>query len=145
MTAVPGSTTIFSGSYRSGSATSLATLDNVSYQVNAAYGQTAWYGRIYNVPNALRSLSVTYNGSNSLACSQTVAIWNWTYGYWVALDSRTVGAATTVSASVGGTLADYVSYSYGNGDVAVQVRCLGGDYYSPFYASGDLLRISYGT
>jgi hypothetical protein len=70
-------------------------------------------------------------------------LWNWTGGYWVVLDSRAVGTtAATITASPGGTLADYVGNSSGNGDVAVQIRCSRYDYVG-FFASGDLLRIAY--
>jgi hypothetical protein len=113
--------------------------------VSAVSGLTSWYGRIYNVPNGLKSLSVTYNGSNSGTCAQSVMLWNWTYGYWSVLDSRYVGPTTaTITATAGGTFADYVSNSTGNGDVAVQIRCSRGDY-AGFLASGDLLRIAYGV
>jgi len=99
---------------------------------------------ISSVPNSLTSLSVTYNGSNSLPCSQVVAIWNWTSGAWLALDSRSVGTtAATITAPVGGTLANYVSNSAGNGSVAVLVQCTRSDV-TPFFASGDLLKIVYG-
>jgi uncharacterized protein YkwD len=143
-TAVPGSTTIFTGLYRAGGAASLAALDGAAYQVSSQSGRTSWYGMISSVPNSLTSLSATYNGSNSLSCSQLVAIWNWTAGAWRVLDSRSVGsAAATITAPVSGTLADYVSNSTGNGNVAVLVQCTRPDV-TPFFASGDLLKIVYG-
>jgi hypothetical protein len=148
VTAFPGSTTIFAGTYRSGSAASLSALDNVAYQLNSAfapYSETSWYGRISNVPNSLTSLTVTYGGSNSLPCSQTVAVWNWTSGYWQVLDSRSVGStAVTITAPLSGTLANDVSNTTGNGDVAVRVQCTRMDW-AQFFSSGDLLKIVYGS
>jgi hypothetical protein len=144
-TAYPGSVTIFTGSVRAGGASQLAAADGSALQINSASGRTSWYGRINNVPNSLKSLSVTYKGWNSLTCSQTLSLWNWTYGSWFQLDSRSVGStSTTITASASGTLANYVSGSTGNGDVAVRVNCTRSDYLS-FYASGDLMKIVFGN
>jgi hypothetical protein len=44
--------------------------------------------------------------------------------------------------TVAGTLADYVTGTSGDGDVAVRVRCTRGDSTS-FYTSGDLMKIVY--
>ncbi len=41
-----------------------------------------------------------------------------------------------------GTLADYVSGTSGDGDVAVRIRCARSDATS-FYASGDLMKVVY--
>ena len=146
MTAFPSSTTIVAGSYRAGSASSLRAADGATYQVNAASGRSDWYGRITGVPNSLRSLAFTYTGSSSAACTQRVMLYNWTYGSWAVLTSRTAGTtAATVTAAAGGTLSNYVSGSTGNGDVAVRVQCTSPSYYTAFFTSGDLLKITYGT
>jgi hypothetical protein len=136
--------TLLSGTYRSGSASSLGAQDSASYQVDASFGRTSWYGRIYNVPNEIRSLTVTYRGSNTAACTQTVALWNWTTGVWSTWDSRTVSTATTVTLPIGGTLANFVSGTSGPGDVAVRISCARTDS-SAFTNSGDLMTIAYGT
>ena len=144
MTAFPGATTISTGFLRAGDYTRLAAADGNAYQVSASYGAVSWYGRMYGVSNALTSLSVTYNGSASLTCSQTVALWNWVRGYWVTLDTRSVGtAAVQVTATAMGTLGEYVSGLTGDGDVAVRVRCTRTDTYTAFYSSGDLMKIVY--
>jgi hypothetical protein len=136
--------TLYTGAVRAGDYTRLRAADGSAFQVNSSSGTTSWYGRIYSVPNALRNLKVTYTGWNSTTCSQTVSIWNWSTGLWVGLDSRSVGTtAITITAAPGGTLADYVSNSTGNGDVAVRIRC--SQSYASFYASGDLLKIVYDT
>lgn len=142
--AFPASATIQTGYHRAGGTSSLAVDDGSSFQVTAASGTTAWYGRIYSVPNTLKSLRVVYRGWNSASCSQTVSLYDWTWGTWRTLDSRSVGTTELeVAASASGTLADYVSGATGNGDVAVRVRC--SLYGGSFYAAGDLLKIEYGT
>jgi hypothetical protein len=135
--------TVYSGTIRSGSYASLAAQDNVSFQLNSASGATAWYGRIYSVPNTVSKLSVTYAGSESATCSQTVSIWNWTSGYWLRLDARSVGTtAATITVTPAGTLASYVSGTTGSGDVAVLVQCARTDA-TPFVTSADLLNVVY--
>jgi uncharacterized protein YkwD len=143
-TAFPGSTTIFTGTLRAGDATRLRADDNAYYQVSSSGGTVSWYGRVSGVPNTLRSLQVGYRGLNSAACTQTVSIWNWS-GYWVTLDSRSVGTTELeVTALPSGTLASYVSGTTGNGDVAVRVRCTRTDS-TAFYGSGDVMKIVYGV
>ena len=44
--------------------------------------------------------------------------------------------------TLGGTLADYVSGTTGDGDVAVRVRCTRADAYN-FATRGDLLRVTF--
>ncbi len=146
VTGFPSSTVIQSGTLRSGSSASLASDNNVYYEVNATLLSSytaSWYGVISGVPNALTSLLVTYAGKNSGSCTQRIDAWRWTTSQWVQLDSRTVGATEVTIANLtpSGALADYVSGVTGNGDVRIRVRCtrtLGG-----FYSSGDLLRIAY--
>lgn len=133
------------GTYRSGSATNLRAADNSTYQVNSATGRTAWYGRISGVPNSLRSLSVTYTGSNSSSCAQALAVYNASYGTWSSLGTRTVGPTpATIAVTLGGTLANYVSGTTGNGDVLVRVQCMSLSA-AAYYTSGDLLKVTYGS
>jgi hypothetical protein len=92
------------------------------------------------VPNTLKSLGVTYRGSSSAPCTQTLSAWNWTLGIWSSLGTKTLGTTETETvATVGGNLADYVSNTTGTGDVAIRFGCSGGT----FTSSTDLLRISY--
>ncbi|HEV3407934.1 MAG TPA: S8 family serine peptidase, partial [Gaiellaceae bacterium] len=146
VTAYPSSTAIYAGKLRSGDASRLRSDNDSYYQVSSTTSGTRvsdWYGVTTSVSNALTSLKVTYKGKNSASCSQTISVYNWTTGYWVQLDSRTVGTSE-VSATVGpsGTLADYVSGTSGDGDVAVRIRCARSDSTS-FYASGDLMKVVY--
>jgi hypothetical protein len=140
---VPSSTTIYSGTYRSGSAYSLGALDGAAYQVSSTSGKTSWYARISGVPNSLRSLSVTYNGWTSAPCTQVLGIYNTVSGYWISLGSRAAGAtAVTTTTAVSGTLADYVTGTTGTGDVYVLVQCTAS---ATFFTAGDLLRLNYTT
>jgi hypothetical protein len=145
VTAYPYSTVIESGSLRSGSYSRLASDDNAFYEVSSTTSSTrtaSWYGVTRGVSNSLSSLRVVYSGRNSLTCSQTVSVWNWATGAWVQLDARSVGSTEAlVDRTVGGTLADYVSGTSGDGEVRVRVRCTHGS--SSFYARADLLRLTY--
>lgn len=146
VTASPSSTTIQTGTLRSGSAANLAANDNAFFEVNSNTTSTrtiAWYGTVGGVANTLTSLRVSYSGRNSRSCTQTVALWRWTDSTWVQLDSRAVGTTevTITALAATGALADYVSGVTGNGEVRVRIRCrtTGGT----FFASGDLLSITY--
>ena len=144
----PVSTTIITGTLRAGTAANLGADDNVYYQVNSSLNTAkvaGWYRTMTGVPNGVDTLKVSYTGMNSLACTQTVAIRNWTTGAWVVLDSRSVGPTevSIANLSPAGTLADYVSGAAGNGDVRVRIRCKTSA--GTFYSSGDLMRVDYTT
>ncbi|MDP9006569.1 MAG: hypothetical protein M3N15_06635, partial [Actinomycetota bacterium] len=103
---------------------------------------TSWYGTFSGVSNSLGSLKLTYKGRHSRTCSQTVSVWRFTTNSWVQLDSRSVGTSEVqVDRLPGGTLADYVSGTSGDGQVHVRVRCTLGS--ASFTTSADLLRIAY--
>jgi len=143
LTAFPSTLTINTGTPLAGGTASLAADDGMYFKVSSLGGSTLWWGRINGVPKALTSLSVTYRGLTTTLCTQTLSIWNWQLGVWSSLGSRTLGTieAETV-ATVTGTLGNYVSGTFGTGDVAVRVAC-GGSYYSTFTTSSELLKITY--
>ncbi len=145
VTASPASVSLYSGSIRSGGAGRLGADDNAYFEVNSTTSgtrQSDWYGRMTGVTNALQSLKITYRGKASRSCTQQVYVYNWTNGSWVRLDSRSVSTSEIeVNVSPTGTLADYVSGTSGDGEVAVRIRCYRSDY--SFYTSADLLRITY--
>lgn len=147
-TAFPATTTILTGSLRSGSALALNADDGLSYSVNAGVSGlqlvAAWYGTFTGVPNSATSLKVTYKGKNSVTCTQTVSVWNWTTGLWTQLDSRTVGNVDVQVADLAppGPPADFVSGATGSGDLRVRVHCAGG--FFGFYSSGNLMKLTYG-
>lgn len=145
VTAFPQSTVIKKGTLRSGSATSLNADDNSYFELNSTTSgtrTTSWYG-VFSVPNGLSNLKITYTGRNSLSCTQTVSIYRWTTSSWVQLDSRSVDTTEVPIADLvpGGTLADYVSGSSGNGDLRVRFRCTRSS--GSFYSMSDLMKIAY--
>ena len=106
-------------------------------------GVTDWYGRVGGVSNAAKSVRVTYKGSDSRGCSQAISVYNWTTGYWVRYDARSISLSETeVAFALSGTLAEYVSGSTGDGDVAIRVRCTRGDYLTHF-GNADLMKVSF--
>ena len=145
VSAVPGSITRQSGTLVGGGPSQLGADDNAYYAVASTTRSTyttSWYGTFSEVSNSLRSLQVTYKGKSSRTCTQTVSIWRWTTSSWVQIDSRSVGTTEVlVDRLPGGTLADYVSGTSGDGQVYVRVRCTSGS--GTFTASADLLRIAY--
>jgi subtilisin len=145
VTAYPYATVIETGSLRSGSYSRLRSDDNVFYEVSSTTSSTrtaSWYGVTGAIPNDLRGLRISYAGRNSLTCSQTVSVWNWATGAWVQIDARSVGTTEAlVDRTLGGTLADYVSGTSGDGEVRTRVRCTHGS--SSFYSRADVLRVIY--
>jgi hypothetical protein len=140
VTVVPSAATINQGSYLGGGISGLTADDNVNLRIASAGGGVLFWGRMVGVPNTLKSLGVTYRGSSSAPCTQTLSAWNWTLGIWSSLGTKTLGTTETETvATVGGNLADYVSNTTGTGDVAIRFGCSGGT----FTSSTDLLRISY--
>jgi hypothetical protein len=144
VTAYAGSLALYAGSVRSGGVSQLRSDDGSYFSVNSTSSGTRttdWYGRIGSVTNALRSLKVAYRGRSSATCTQTAYVYNWISGVWTTLDTRSVGTSeVAVAPSVTGTLADYVSGTSGDGEVAVRIRCTRS---SGFYSSADLLSITY--
>ena len=143
VTSAPSSATIETGTPRNGSATSLATADNSYYRVNSTTSGTrtaSWYGSFAGVPSTLSNLKVTYQGSNSRTCAQTIAIYNWGTASWTQLDSRNVGTSQVRVAGVAapGSASSYVSPT---GALRVRVRCALGT--QSFYVSANQLQVSY--
>jgi uncharacterized protein YkwD len=127
----------FTGTVVGGSAASLATVDGSTYQVASAGGSAGWYGEVTGVPSTVKSLTISYTGSNTATCTQGVYFYNWTNGSWFQVDVRSVGTtSTTVTGSASGTLSNFVS----SGNVAVAIACWNG---SSFTMRGDALRLTY--
>ena len=96
VTVLPTAVTVETGTLRGGTVASLATDDNVYYEVNSTTvdprAASSWAS--FTAPNAMQALTVTYRGRFSqTTCVQAVDIWRWTDSTWVQLDSRTVGTA----------------------------------------------------
>jgi hypothetical protein len=143
VTTAPVGATVQTGTYRAGSAASLASADSSYYSVSSTGSGTrtsAWYGSFTGVPSTLSNLKVTYQGQNSRSATQTVAIYRFTDNTWVQLDSRSVGAADVRIANLvpGGTLSSYLSAS---GELRIRVRATNGS--RSFTAYGNQLQIVY--
>ena len=131
------------GTMIAGGPTALSADDDVYQQVRSTVSRTtSWDGRFTGVPNTLRRLELTYKGSNSQACTQTVQVWSWRTSAWVRVDRRTVATSEVeiIKPAPGDAPADYVSGTIGAGDLRLRVRCHGR---FPFTANGDLLKIVY--
>jgi hypothetical protein len=146
---LPESVALRTGKRIRGNAGSLAADDDSVLRVDSERTgkharTTSWIGRFNGVPNDLRDLRVNYVGSNSRACSQVVAIRNWTTVKWIRLDSRQVGSTDVAITGLipPGPEADFVSNTSGLGDVHIRVRCERRD--GNFVARGNLLRLDYG-
>jgi hypothetical protein len=142
VTRSPAATVIETGTLRGGNAASLSADDDVYYRVNSSTSGTrtsSWYGSFTGVPAGLSGLKVTYTGRNSRNCTQVIAAWRWTDSTWQQLNSGTVGNTDTTRADLvpPGAPSGYVSPT---GELRVRVRCTTT---ASFFASGDLLRVSY--
>jgi hypothetical protein len=139
----PATVTTTNGTYRSGAPSSLVSDENVYYVVGSTptTPTSGFYGQVDGADNDIASLSYAYQGKNSLAATQVVALWNWTTNRWDTVDTRSVGATEIlVSKTAGGTLANYVSGTTGAGSIRLQVRNTAA---SAFTTSGDRMAIQY--
>lgn len=141
----PEGAIIETGGLRSGSAADLRSDDGAFYRVNSTTSgtrTTSWYGRFSTVPSALESLRVTYKGSNSASCSQTVSFWRFTTQSWVQVKSQSVGTTQVEIRDLApsGSLSDYVN-SIAGGEVRVRIRCSRSS--GNFYSNGNLMRLVY--
>jgi hypothetical protein len=142
VTAFPSSTTIETGTPRSGGAAQLSADDEGFYQVNSTTAGTrtsAWYATFTNVPGTIQSLKVAYTGKNSRTCTQTISIWNWATSSWEQLDSRSVGTGEILRSNLApaGSPASYVGTT---GEVRVRVMDTAS---ANFFTSADLISITY--
>jgi uncharacterized protein YkwD/chitodextrinase len=118
-TAYVNSVTVQSGTVTSGYATNLRAQDGVTY--NVASQAVAWWGS-FTLPTAPASLSVTYAGSVTASCTQTLSLWDWTTSTWQLLDSRAASSLPrTVTVTATGSLGRFVSQS--TGEARVRVAC----------------------
>jgi subtilisin len=141
----PIAATIDGGSLRSGGYAKLASNDGKYLEVNSTTKSTyltSWYATFAGVERDLTALSVAYRGSNTRTCTQVVALWSWSTGSWVTLDSRSVGTSEVlVERAAQATLASYVGGTGDKGDVRVRVRC--STTAGTFRARADQLRLTF--
>lgn len=144
VTAAPTSTSVLTGTYRAGSAASLASADSSYYQVHSTTASspfsTFWYGQFTGVPTTLSSLRVAFQGNHGRTCSQTISIYRFTDNTWVNLDTRNVGPSDVLVSNLApaAPLSNYVSST---GTVRAAVRC--DTTAGTFISSGNLLQLTY--
>jgi uncharacterized protein YkwD/chitodextrinase len=118
-TAYVTSATVQSGTVTSGYATNLRAQDGSTF--NVAGTGPAWWGS-FTLPTAPAGLSVTYAGSVTASCTQTLSLWDWTTGSWQQIDSRAASSLTrSLTVTVTGSLGRFVSQS--TGEARVRVAC----------------------
>ncbi len=138
----PGSVSIISGTAKSGGVGDLAAADGSSYVVASVNGQAHWYGRFTGIPSSSRSLTVSYKGHASSACTRNINIWNWYYAAWLSLANGPAPTTDgTVTVSVPGLISDYIGFG---GEVRIGVQCFRTDGGS-FDLSTDLLTLQYSS
>ena len=115
------------GTLVAGNAASLAAADGNTLQVRSTTSGTtrtsSWSATFNAVPNTLGALKISWTGKETIPTTQTLLIWNYTNSTWTTVDTRTVGtsAVTISNHAVGGTAADYVSGTSGNGTVKIRL------------------------
>jgi hypothetical protein len=146
ITDFPEATFVQVGTLAGGNAKSLAVDDNNYLRVKSTTAGTrtaAWLGRFDEVSNDLSDLRVSYKGSNSQVCAQTIETWRRTSSTWVRLNSRNVGTTEVAINNLmpPGAAANFVSNTSGNGIARLRVRCQKRGV--NFTTRGDLLRLDY--
>jgi subtilisin len=132
-------------SVRAGGYGRLAANDGSFFEINSTRKKTfttSWYARFGNVPRDALSLTVSYAGRNTRACSQVIAAWSHASGSWIQLDARSVGRTKVlISAALPGTLSAYVGGTGASGELRIRVRCTTN--VDAFYARADYMRLAF--
>jgi hypothetical protein len=141
----PSSVSIKRGTLRSGSAANLSAADNAYFEVNSTTSGSPriarWEASFASVPRSLMDLSITYQGTNSLECAQSLSLYDWSTDTWKGLDTRSVGpSGGPITINPSGITMNYVSGTSASGTVKVRFQCTAS---TDFYSRGDLLRISF--
>lgn len=105
---------------------------------------TDWSATFNAVQNSASSLTVTYEGRSSAPCRQDLFVFNWDAGHWNRIDRRDASTTDdTVTETLNGNLARYVSGDVATGDVRVRVTCT--EATDAFTTSADLLELEVGS
>jgi hypothetical protein len=147
-TGFPAASKILAGTLASGTYSNLAADDAAYYNVNSttvAPRQSSWQAGFSGVPAGATNLKLTYKGKNSVACTQTISLWNWAgLGSWVTVAGPTSVGTTDVTVAVPNiaTPAVYIGTTGANaGKVQARVLCSGpGVNWS---SNGNLMKIVY--
>jgi hypothetical protein len=136
---VPWSVNVLAGAYTSGNVAGLSADDGSYYAVSSVGSSAQWSASLTGMPFNVGSLTVTYNGHASAACTQIVYLWNWYYNAWVPISSTTAGSSdATLSLPAPGLLSDYLFL----GETRVSVQCFRADA-AAFILRSDLLRVDW--
>jgi hypothetical protein len=123
---------------RTGAVGSLAADDGRYLAVRSRAGRTAWYATVV-FPDSPAAIGVTYRGSSSARCRETVSIWSWSRQAWVVLDARRVASSEIEVRAAVPVPAGYVRSA--DGAVRIRVLCARNDRV-PFTTRADVLAVA---
>ena len=141
-TDAPDSAQAVRGKVTGGNVVSLQSDDGNVFKVKDRK-QPQWQASFDDVPDDLVSLSVRFRGSSSKSCTQTMSLYDWRLGAFVALDQRGLGSSEQEidldDIDLAGDPRDYVSGDGGSGTVRLRFSCRA----RRATLSTDLLEITY--
>jgi hypothetical protein len=142
---VPSSTTILSGTLRSGSFGNLSSNDASYLTLNSTTSgtrKTDWYGSTFisQTPSSVTKLTVNYDGKNSASKTQVLYLYNWVAAAWTQIDSRTVSTADVLITSIQNSPTIYISAL---GEIRLRIYSAGGT--KNYTASGDWIQFTVET
>lgn len=141
ITKAPSAGSADAGSVAGGSYADLAGNDNVYWRIaSSTSGKRTASATVSfsGVAASGTSAKITYSGSNTKSCSQSLSIYNVGSNSWQTIHSATIGSTETlVTASVPSPLSSYVSSS---GQLQARIRCTTN---SSFTLQGDFLSLQY--
>jgi hypothetical protein len=112
------------GRLQGGSVSSLGAADGATVDVASKRKGVSLRVRVSSIANDAGELALTYRGSSSARCRQTISIWNYKTGSWRVVDRHTVGRSEVdIPVTVSGGVGDLVRGRSGDGDVQLQVSC----------------------
>ena len=143
-TIAPSVLKVTTGSVSGGDVTSLAASDDVYLSIASTTTKPQkvdWWASFGGVPASPSTLSVSFEGASTAACTQTIQIRNWTTSSWVTIDSRPAGTSDTVASGLvpPGPFSNYVDST---GTVKVLVSCSGSS--GTYTFRGDQLSLTFG-
>jgi len=136
----PTTLKVTSGALTDGELGSLASADGDTLQIASSTGaspKAGWYVLFSGLPASPGGLTLSIAGGASAPCRQKIEIRNWVAGSWDSVDDRVVSADGTITATVSGTLSNYVS----GGQAKVQVVCGASN---PFSTDTDAFTLTIG-
>ena len=120
----------------SGSANSLRSDDGSLLVILGNKKKAGFRASFRGVGTSISNLEVTYRGSSTTSCSQTLKLRHASSGDWVAVDTRTLSSEQEVTVDVPGDVSKYVA---SNGTVRFEASCKG----KKLTYGADLLRLDF--